>query len=158
MWLPFSAYIWATPLIARLFDDTFTHICCPVGTATTMAGLVKSARGNQKIIGFSALKSLSDFERRINFLLNNAAQENYTLISDYTFGGFAKKNEILILFMNNFYSDFAIPTDFVYTGKMMFGIFDLIEKNYFKPGDKVLCIHTGGLQGNVSLPAGTLNF
>ena len=145
-------------LITGLFDDTFTHVCCPVGTATTMAGLVKSAKVNQKLIGFSALKSLSDFESRMIFLLKNSLQKNYTLNTDYAFGGFAKKNENLISFMNTFYSDFAIPTDFVYTGKMMYGVFDLIKKNYFKAGDKVLCIHTGGLQGNLSLPAGALNF
>ncbi|HEV8079820.1 MAG TPA: 1-aminocyclopropane-1-carboxylate deaminase, partial [Chitinophagaceae bacterium] len=80
------------------------------------------------------------------------------LINDYHFGGYAKKTGELILFMNRFYEDFKIPTDFVYTAKMMFGIFDLIKKNYFPKGSKILCIHTGGSQGNFSLPPGILNF
>jgi 1-aminocyclopropane-1-carboxylate deaminase len=60
--------------------------------------------------------------------------------------------------MNKFYHEFAIPLDFVYTAKMMFGIFELIKKNYFSAGSKILCIHTGGLQGNLSSPTKTFNF
>ena len=60
--------------------------------------------------------------------------------------------------MKAFYEAFAIPTDFIYTAKMMFGVFELIKKNYFPAGSKILCVHTGGLQGNFSLPPGTLNF
>ena len=60
--------------------------------------------------------------------------------------------------MNNCYEQFNIPTDFVYTAKMMFAVFDMINNNYFEPGSNIVCIHTGGLQGNLSLPSGTLTF
>jgi 1-aminocyclopropane-1-carboxylate deaminase len=30
---------------------------------------------------------------------------------------------------------------------MVFGVIDLIQKNYFPSGSKILLIHTGGLQG-----------
>lgn len=136
----------------------YTHICCAVGTATTLAGLINASQPYQKIIGFSALKHLEDFEQRIQFLLSDKVYDNYTLITDYHFGGFAKYDKTLIAFMNTFYNKFKIPTDFIYTSKMMFGIFDLLEKKYFIEGSKILCIHTGGLQGNLSLPEGTLNF
>ena len=69
-----------------------------------------------------------------------------------------KKTPELISFMNMFYKEFSIPTDFVYTGKMMFGVYDLIKKDHFPKASNILCIHTGGLQGNLSLPAGALNF
>ena len=138
-------------------NNDFTHICCAVGTGTTMAGLIQSSDPSQKIMGFSAIKNFTDFEQRIKFLAGDS-KRNYDLINDYHFGGYAKKNEDLINFMNQFYNEFKIPTDFVYTGKMMFGIFDLIKKNYFKKDSKILCIHTGGLQGNLSLPANQLNF
>ena len=145
-------------LISNLYNkEDFTHICCAAGTATTVAGLIKSSLSTQQIIGFSALKNLNDFDSRIQLLVKPICK-NYCLINDYHFGGYAKKTDELIAFMNAFYTQYFIPTDFVYTAKMMFGIFDLIKKNYFHPGSKILCIHTGGLQGNFSLPHGILNF
>ena len=74
-------------------------------------------------------------------------QSNWKLITDYHFGGYAKINEELVTFINHFKSDYRIPLDPVYTGKMLFGIMDLIEKDYFPKGSKILAIHTGGLQG-----------
>lgn len=138
--------------------ENFTHVCCAVGTTTTLGGLIRTSRPSQTILGFSAIKDLNDFEKRIHFLLENSIKKNYFLINNYHFGGYAKKPDELILFMNNFYNEFKIPTDFVYTAKMMFGIIDLIKRNYFSPGSKIICIHTGGLQGNFSLPDGALNF
>ena len=69
----------------------------------------------------------------------------------YHFGGFGKKTPELIAFMNRFYTESKIPLDVVYTGKMMFGVQDLLEKKYFPAGADILCIHTGGLQGNSSI-------
>jgi len=146
-------------LIANFYrKKDYTHVCCAAGTATTLAGLIKSSLSSQTIIGFSALKKIDDFEQRIQFLLNNSLYKNYCLNTDYHFGGYAKKTDELIIFMNKFYHEFAIPLDFVYTAKMMFGIFELIKKNYFSAGSKILCIHTGGLQGNLSSPTKTFNF
>ena len=90
--------------------------------------------------------------------LKVVASKKYSFIGDYHFGSYAKKTDELLSFMNAFYRKHSIPLDFVYTGKMMFGIYDLISKNYFKRGSKILCIHTGGLQGNDSLMNGELIF
>lgn len=145
-------------LISNFFcNKNFTHVCCAVGTATTLSGLIEASEPSQTIIGFSVL-DLTDIENRIEFLSGDTSDKKYALINNYHFGGYAKKTPELICFMNEFYEAFTIPTDFVYTAKMMFGVFDLINKNYFPAGSKILCIHTGGLQGNLSLPAGTLNF
>ena len=145
-------------LIPRLYANTnFTHICCATGTATTFAGLISASQPSQMIIGFSALKGAAE-EDRLMGLFGNGPQKNYCIHHDYHFGGYAKKTSELIFFMNTFYDEFNVPTDRVYTAKMMFGVFDLISKNYFPPGSNLLCIHTGGLQGNDSLPVGTLNF
>jgi 1-aminocyclopropane-1-carboxylate deaminase len=124
-------------------DADFTHICCAIGTGGTISGLINSANGNQKIIGFPALKGdfLSDDIRK--FVTNS----NWELQMDYHFGGYAKINEALIRFINDFYKQTNIPLDPIYTGKMMFGIVDLIKKGYFPKGAKILAIHTGGLQG-----------
>jgi D-cysteine desulfhydrase len=77
---------------------------------------------------------------------------------DYHFGGYAKMNSELIDFMNNIYHQFQLPTDFVYTSKMLYAVFDMIKKDLFAKGSKLVCIHTGGLQGNLSLPKTALTF
>ncbi len=124
-------------------DADFTHICCAIGTGGTISGLINSAKENQKIIGFPALKGdfLSDDIRK--FVTNS----NWEVQLDYHFGGYAKINEALIRFINDFYKQTNIPLDPIYTGKMMFGIVDLINKGYFPKGANILAIHTGGLQG-----------
>ena len=134
----------------------FTYICCAIGTATTFAGLVDN-NDDAIVMGFPVLKGLHDISSRIE-KLSGSQKGTYTVIDDYHFGGYAKKNAVLIEFMNSFYAEHAIPLDFVYTGKMMYGVMDLVEKNYFREGSDILCIHTGGLQGNGSLPDGTLIF
>jgi len=80
------------------------------------------------------------------------------LVTDYHFGGYAKKTEALIQFMNKCWQQHHLPLDFVYTAKMLFGIIDRIKNGYFIPGSSILCLHTGGLQGNKSLPLHTLLF
>lgn len=74
-------------------------------------------------------------------------KKNWSVNCEYHFGGYGKVTNELIEFINSFYLDHAIPLDPIYTGKMMFGIFDLILNNYFLPNSKILAIHTGGLQG-----------
>jgi 1-aminocyclopropane-1-carboxylate deaminase/D-cysteine desulfhydrase-like pyridoxal-dependent ACC family enzyme len=144
--------------ITALFNmKNYSHLCCPIGTATTFAGLINGCDNTSKFIGFTVLKNLSDIHQRLK-KLNVDKIKKYEIIGDYHFGGYAKKTEILISFIKNFYTNNKIPLDFVYTGKMMFGVYNLIERNYFAAGSKILCIHTGGLQGNESLPGGTLNF
>ncbi|HUZ60289.1 MAG TPA: pyridoxal-phosphate dependent enzyme [Hanamia sp.] len=138
-----------------LCGKNYTFVCLPVGTATTFAGIMERNDNESEIIGFSVLKGFRDIEERLFTLHVNKAKK-YTLIEDYHFGGYAKKTNELISFMNNFYEQHKIPLDFVYTGKMMFRVNDLINKKYFSPGSQILCIHTGGLQGNNSLPEGTL--
>ena len=146
-------------LISKFYKGIdFSHICCSAGTATTLAGLIKISSASQTILGFSALKGVNDFEERIMYFTGELPNNKFCVLQDYHFGGYAKKTPELISFMNKLYQDLSIPTDFIYTAKMMYGVFDLIKKNYFPRGSKILCIHTGGLQGNLSLPAGTLNF
>ena len=145
-------------LITHFFkDQSFTHVCVAVGTATTFAGIINGAENATEVIGFSALKNLNDIKERLSEL-NVNADKKFSFINDYHFGGYAKRTSDLISFINDFYTQHAIPLDFVYTGKMMYGVFDLIKKNYFPSNSKILCIHTGGLQGNKSLTAGTLKF
>ncbi len=125
-------------------DEKFDYICVAVGTGGTISGILKATEDHQKVLGFSALKG--------NFLKNDIEQlvpsyENWELITDYHFGGYAKYNSELIDFLNQFKRETNILLDPIYTGKMMFGVLELIKKNKIKEGSKVLAIHTGGIQG-----------
>lgn len=131
------------------YDAHFDFICTAVGTGGTVSGLIKASKPNQQVLGFSALKG--DFLKED--ISKFVTKTNWNLISDYHFGGYAKINEALISFINDFKADYQIPLDPVYTGKMMFGIFDLIDKGFFPKGSKILAIHTGGLQGIAGMNA-----
>lgn len=124
-------------------DREFDYICCAAGTGGTISGIINSALPHQKVLGFPALKG--DFlQDEICIFVQN---KNWRIINDYHFGGYGKVNEELIAFINDFYNTNQIPLDPVYTGKMVFGVIDMIQKNYFPAQSNILLIHTGGLQG-----------
>lgn len=126
------------------FDlNYFTHIASAIGTGGTFSGLINSSAENQQLIGFSSLKGtfLSDV------ICNFVTKKNWIVTNDYHFGGYGKVTDDFIRFLNTFYEQTSIPLDPIYTGKMVFGILDLIHKNYFAENAKILLIHTGGLQG-----------
>jgi 1-aminocyclopropane-1-carboxylate deaminase len=102
------------------------------------------------------MKNNFELEEKVNTLLNG--ENNFQILHDYHFGGYAKYKPELITFMNEFYSQTCIPSDFVYTGKLFFAVNDLAEKKFFPPHSKLLLVHSGGLQGNDSLGKGTLIF
>ena len=129
-----------------LSEDTekFDTICLAVGTGGTISGIINSAKQYQNVLGFPALKGdfLNDEIKKYVY-----QTENWKLISEYHFGGYAKTSNELITFINQFKKETEIPLDPIYTGKMLIGLVDLINKNYFAEGAKILAIHTGGLQG-----------
>jgi len=124
-------------------DSSFNYVCSSVGTGGTVSGIVNASSASQKIIGFSALKGdfLKDEIRKF------ASKENWELQTNYHFGGYAKVSSELVAFINDFKLKTTIPLDPIYTGKMLYGILDLVAKDYFKPKTKILAIHSGGLQG-----------
>ncbi|XCF07317.1 pyridoxal-phosphate dependent enzyme [Tamlana crocina] len=124
-------------------DGQFDYICCAVGTGGTISGLINGMKPGQHVLGFPALKGQFLQEDISKFAINS----QWELITDYHFGGYAKINAELVAFINQFKAQNQVLLDPVYTGKMLFGIFDLIEKSYFPKGTKILAIHTGGLQG-----------
>jgi 1-aminocyclopropane-1-carboxylate deaminase len=142
-----------------LMQDTQpTHIILPVGTGTTLAGILAAATPDIEVIAIPVLKGLNDMIERIKSISPKANLNRLSIWEDYHFGGYAKKTPELIHFMNQFYNDYQIPTDFVYTAKMMYGVMEKIKSGYFPTHSRIRCMHTGGLQGNLSLPKGTLCF
>ncbi len=167
----------AAEILQLVNPAAYSHIMCAAGTGTMMRGLVSAAINHQQIIGIPVLKltnendssvaetrdTLSPGEKNDSSLVETGyaqSQQNKkpVQIPGYHFGGYAKYNGTLIDFMNEFYRQTSIPTDFVYTGKLLLAVNDLAAKNFFLPGSRLLIIHSGGLQGNASLPKGTLIF
>lgn len=124
-------------------DKEFDYICCAVGTGGTISGIINASEDHQKIIGFPALKG----EFLTSEICKFAKKTNWRLAHDYHFGGYGKVTSELIRFLNDFYIQNNIPLDPVYTGKMMFGVLELMKTDFFPKGSKILTIHTGGLQG-----------
>lgn len=140
-------------------DNSYTHICTATGTATTVAGILMAAKKEQMVVSFPVLKGITHNKNNIKQLTGKEGElENLLVLNNYHFGGYAKKNDQLIQFMNQCWLQHQLPLDFVYTAKMLSGTFDAVNNDTFTKGSKILCLHTGGLQGNKSLPLNTLFF
>jgi 1-aminocyclopropane-1-carboxylate deaminase len=146
--------------IASLFRiKEYSHIVCAVGTGTMMAGLINASDEVQTVVGISSLKVSNRVNNELElFFKNSTDKENHIILYDYHFGGYAKKSDELLAFMNKVYSLFSIPTDFVYTGKLAYAVHDLITKDFFPQNSRLCIIHSGGLQGNRSLREGMLEY
>lgn len=134
----------------------FDTIMCACGTGGTIAGIALSLSKSQKAVGIPVLKGAAFLEEEIvrlqNEYIRTQTESHKTiapqLIYDYHFGGYATTSSGLLDFMKSFEQDFLIPLDKIYTSKLFFGFFDLLEKNYFLPNSTIILVHTGGLQGN----------
>lgn len=127
-----------------LNDDTkdFDYLCTAIGTGGTIAGISKYCEDNQKVIGFKAV----DDDSLENKILELTLKQNFNLINS-CFGGYGKIKDENIRFINDFKEKYGIPLEPIYTGKMMQRVFELIDEDYFPEDSKILCFHTGGLQG-----------
>jgi 1-aminocyclopropane-1-carboxylate deaminase len=131
----------------------YTHIACAAGTGTMMAGLVEASIPQQLVLGFSSLKLSDTIHNSLTAFLEAQTQKrNYQFIWQYHFGGYARKTALLTDFMRELFQRTAIPTDIVYTGKLLYGVNELAKEKFFPLQSKLLVIHSGGLQGNRSLP------
>lgn len=138
--------------------EIYTHILSAVGTGTTLAGLIEASTPAQKLIGISSMKKNLGLENEINALVSEQNKSRFDLVHDFHFGGYAKHDNSLLNFMNEWFALTHIPLDFVYTAKAFYAFCKMAEQNFFPAGSKILLIHTGGLQGNDSLKKGTLIF
>jgi 1-aminocyclopropane-1-carboxylate deaminase len=145
----------AAEIASYIKPHNYTHWITACGTGTTLAGLASVAE-SEKVLGVVALKGYNNILKDIKALTPFTNQ--IELLQQYHFGGYAKYNTELIAFMNQMWQQFLLPTDFVYTAKTLFAVADLCKNNHFSSGSKVLFVHTGGLQGNQSLPTNTLSF
>lgn len=132
-------------IVDPVLDSQFNYVCCAVGTGATISGIINVLNKNQIALGFAALNDFSILDSIENW--NKNKQCDFKVIFDYNLGAYAKISDELIRFINEFFNKFGIPLDPIYTAKMFYGIFDMIDKETIKPYSNVLAIHTGGLQG-----------
>jgi len=136
--------------IVQGIDFEFDFICSACGTGGTLAGLILGLNGRAAALGFSALRGGAFLNQNILNLLSTHKKNhlnNWAVNLDYHFGGYAKVKKELIEFCKDFELKHKIPVEPIYTGKMLFGVFDLIKKNYFPKNSRIVAIHSGGLQG-----------
>jgi 1-aminocyclopropane-1-carboxylate deaminase/D-cysteine desulfhydrase-like pyridoxal-dependent ACC family enzyme len=137
--------------------EKYTHIIAAVGTGTMLAGLCRAALPHQHIIGISAMKNNLALAQEVQALLD-APDSRFSILHDYHFGGYGKHPAQLLSYIAQCWQQYQLPLDIVYTGKAFFATEHLIKAHTIPPGSNVLFIHSGGLQGNLSLPAGSLPF
>lgn len=139
-----------TEIVADISID-FSHICCAMGTGGTLAGIVAGLAGDKSILGFPALKGGEFLRQEVEELVqaySGKSYSNWQLVTEYHFGGYAKVKPELLHFMQQFREHHHLQLEPIYTGKMMYGVFDLIRQGYFPRGSSLVAVHTGGLQGN----------
>ena len=134
---------------------SFDTIAVACGTGATLAGIVTALNANQHAIGFAVLKGADFLNRDVARMLTDSGHpstQNWHIENNYHFGGYARTSPELFSFIRQFKSDFGIELDAVYTGKLFFGLFDLVSKGAFKSGSRIVAVHTGGVQGNAGFP------
>lgn len=115
------------------------------GTGGTAAGILSAG---VDLLAFSALKGGAFLEKDIMDLAGGHVHTGrLQLFTDYHFKGYARHTPELLNFIQRFKKEHQIQLEQVYTGKMLFGLYDLIARGFFKNGSHIVAIHTGGLQG-----------
>jgi 1-aminocyclopropane-1-carboxylate deaminase/D-cysteine desulfhydrase-like pyridoxal-dependent ACC family enzyme len=139
-----------TEIVSDIAVD-YDFLCCACGTGGTVAGIIAGLAGEKQVLGFPALKGGEFLNKEIEQLIktyNGQRYTNWQLITDYHFGGYAKVKPELLAFMRQFQEQHQVPLEPIYTGKMFYGLMDMIKQGYFPTGSRIVAIHTGGLQGN----------
>ncbi len=135
--------------------NQYDYMIAAVGTGTMLSGLISISNPHQQIIGIPVLKNEQTLNSEINAILPDTRRP-YTLLHQFHQGGYAKTTQEQIDCMNQFWKNTGIPTDIVYTGKLVTAFNQLLQEKYFKKDASILLIHSGGLQGNRSVKPGVL--
>lgn len=140
--------------IASIDANSFDVACCPVGSGGTLAGIIAGLAGRKRALGVGVLKAGTHLHERVSRLASDYcghAHSNWDIAPDYHHGGYAKFSPELLAFTQNFTRRHGIALEPIYTGKLFYAIYDMVQRNRFKPGTTLLALHTGGLQGLAGL-------
>lgn len=137
--------------VAELLEEQFypDYVCTASGTGGTAAGLLSNEKFGGDVVIIPVLKSGEFIKENIENLLKKPFPGRANLFTTYHFGGYGKYNQELLDFIVAFEKKHKIPLEQVYTGKMFFGVMDLIKKDFFRPQSTLFLLHTGGLQGKL---------
>jgi 1-aminocyclopropane-1-carboxylate deaminase len=138
--------------IKHHLSNDYDVITTPCGTAATLAGLIAGSESDKQLIGFSVLKNAHYLnDEVVDYLLGmgHTQKSNWDIQHGFHCGGYAKVNMALANFMQWFESMHSIPIEPIYSGKMFYGLYQLLQQgsDIFPHGSRVVAIHTGGLQG-----------
>lgn len=136
--------------LEQQIPEPVNHVCVACGTGGTLAGLISSGY-RSKYLGVAVLKNAGFLKQAVQLLLPKK-YDHWSIELDYHFGGYARTQLELMAFITKFREEFDIQLEPVYTGKLFYAVFEMIEKNYFKPGASVVLMHTGGLQNGLQIP------
>ena len=123
------------------------YLCAACGTGATLAGLISGAKSHVQILGFSVVKGNHSLEGDISRCLSDRGNTPWRIAHDYHCGGFGKLSRELVAFMDDWKNHSDIPLEPLYTGKMFYGLFEMIRADTFPPGSTIVALHSGGLQG-----------
>jgi len=132
-------------------------IVLATGSGSTQAGLVVGAKalgGKTKVIGISVSSSRDSMVKLVSEI---AATEINSLglkmsidpaeiivFDDYVGEGYGLLNKETVEAIRLTAETEGVMLDPVYTGKAMAGLLDLTKKGYFKKGETIVFLHTGG--------------
>jgi 1-aminocyclopropane-1-carboxylate deaminase/D-cysteine desulfhydrase-like pyridoxal-dependent ACC family enzyme len=135
--------------IVENIETDYDYFCVACGTGGTAAGIITGLDGKSTTIGFSVLKGDFHQEEIKNWLriTNHEGLSKWSINTNCHFGGYAKFDQRLIEFINKFKAAYDIQLDPIYTGKLFYGLIEMISAGKFPLNSRVLAIHTGGLQG-----------
>lgn len=137
----------------------YDYVCVPCGTGATLAGIVaalnpsnskRAGKSRAQVLGFKALKGHVSLADDISTMLAGETGVDavpWQLIDEFHCGGFAKITPELVTFMQQWQQQTGIALEPLYTGKMLFGLCELVERGFFAAGTKIVAVHTGGMQG-----------
>ncbi|ARD48513.1 D-cysteine desulfhydrase [Sporosarcina sp. P37] len=149
----------AQEIMAQLFDQGLEIDCIvtPSGSAGTHAGLTVGLRASNNpvpIVGISVNKDKETQENNVYKLVEKTRdflqvkseidKSAINVYDNYVGPGYSLPTEKMVEAIEILAQQEGILLDPVYTGKVMAGFIDLIRQGYFKKGQKVLFLHTGG--------------
>ena len=117
--------------ITHEIDRSFDLICCSCGTGSTLAGIAAGLRGGQRALGFAALKGGQFLTEEVEMFQRETFgynSNNWMIECDFHFGGYAKAKPELHSFIDEFKKQHNIRLDWIYEGKMMYGLFALAQR------------------------------
>lgn len=124
-------------------SDSYDFIFVASGTATTAFGISNWIAEKKSIAKLFAVNCAGTELKNIEN--HKIDYPEIQFLNQYHFGGFAKSNAQLHMFVKQFENETQIKLDDVYNSKMMFALMDQIHHQKIPAQSKVLAIHTGGV-------------